>query len=188
MRHYPQLNAELVDQLRAVPPSQDGGLEYRPCAVTLDDGQEEMAVYVVPHAAYIRQWGVLPEDDPGKRNVPLARVRSIRDSPYRLPSRLANELYSAGESGMGYTVFTVEFANGFRRAYVTGNAVDFIDPPPGMHVHDACRVFPHQGREQAHQVAIQYAWCIYEGAGPDNNRMQLTKAAPWQALWRRLRS
>src|SRR5262249_23689908 len=103
-----------------------------------------------------------PEADAGKRHVPLSRVRSIRESPLRLPATLANQLYSAGESGMGYTVFTVEFADGSTRAYVTGNAVDFIEPPPGCRAQDAVRVLPHEGRNHAHHLAVEYAWCIYE--------------------------
>lgn len=163
MSTYPRLTSDLFAQLQAVPASRDRDLEYRPCAVTLDDGREYLAVYVVPYTPYIRLWGVRPEADPGKHHVPIDRVQSIRESPMRLPAPLANQLYVAGESGMGYTVFAVEFANGSSRAYVTGNAVDFIEPPPGCRAQDAVRVLPHQGRERAHHMTIAYAWCIYEG-------------------------
>jgi hypothetical protein len=170
---YPPLTDQLRVQVGEVPASHDGGLAYRPCAVTLEDGSEDLAVYVVPYRPYIRVWGVRPEDDPGKRSVPVSRIRSVRDSPLRLPASLADELYAAGESGMGYTVFTVEFSNGATQAYVTGNAVDFIDPPVGCAARDARRVFPHRARDQARPVSVNYAWCIYGGPEvADDNRMQ----------------
>jgi hypothetical protein len=108
-------------------------------------------------------WGVYPEDDRGKRSVSIKSVRRIVDSPKRLPAHLANELYRAGESGMGYTVFTVEFRNGARQAYVTGNAVDFIEPPPGLRASDAVAVRPHEGRQEAKAKSIDYHWCLYDG-------------------------
>jgi hypothetical protein len=39
--------------------------------------------------------------------VAIQDVTQIADSPVRLPAELANQLYAAGESGMGYVVFTV---------------------------------------------------------------------------------
>jgi hypothetical protein len=31
-------------------------------------------------------------------------------------------------------------------------------------------VLPHQGREHAQQVSVEYAWCLYSGDEPDNKR------------------
>ena len=160
---YPALPRALAEQLHRVPPSHDRRLEYRPCAVTLADGRELPCVYVVDAAAYLRVWGVYPERDPAKRAVPLAAVRGIRESSHRLPAALADTLYRAGESGMGYTVFTVEFSDGRRQAYVAGNAVDFIAAPPGLWAADAVRVRPHEGREAAPLPAVDYHWCLYDG-------------------------
>ena len=163
MTKYPPISRELYDQLRQVPASYDGDLEYRPCAVALDDGRELSCVYIVDQKPYIRMWGVYPADDRGKLSVSISSVRRIADSPSRLPARLANELYRAGESGMGYTVFTVEFTSGASRAYVTGNAVDFIEPPPGLRASDAVAVRPHEGRQEAESQSIDYYWCLYDG-------------------------
>ena len=163
MPSFPPIPRKLYDELRRVPASRDGEMEYRPCAVTLDDGRELSCVYVVDHKPYIRVWGVYPEGDPGKRSVPITSVRRIVDSPNRLPAPLADELYRAGESGMGYTVFTVEFRDGSRQAYVTGNAVDFVDPPTGLRASDAVRVLPHEGRERAKHESVDYYWCLYDG-------------------------
>ena len=161
---YPVLPAHLVGQLARVPPSRDGDLEYRPCAATVEDGSEIECVYVVESEMYLQRWGVRPEEDPGKQWIPLARVRSLRESPYRLPAALADELYRAGESGMGYAAFTVEFSDGRRQAYVGGNAVDFIDPPAGLSAADARRVFPHEGRHEGQRRVRPYHWCLYAGA------------------------
>jgi hypothetical protein len=140
-------------------------MEYKPCAVTLADGTELACVYVADCKPYIRYWGVYPEDDRGKRSVSITQVRQIRDSPNRLPAALANELYREGESGMGYVTFTVEFKDGTRRAYLTGNAVDFINPPPALSASDAVRVYHHQGGLRTSPEPVEYYWCLYDGVG-----------------------
>jgi hypothetical protein len=182
---YPVLPTHLVRQLGVVPPSRDGDLEYRPCAVTVDDGSEIECVYVVDYEAYLRHWGVRPEDDPGKLWVPLERVRALRESSYRLPAALADELYQAGESGMGYTVFTVEFADGTRQAYVGGNAIDFINPPGGLNAADARRVCPHEGRQETPRRVLPYHWCSlrWQSKGPANFRMQLIRCGESSSIW-----
>jgi hypothetical protein len=160
-REYAKLTPGLTAQLRRVPPSRDGRLEYHPCRVTLDDGRIVDCVYIVEAGAYLVKWGVWPEDDPGKRSVPIERVVTIEESPHRLPASLANRLYEAGESGMGYSLFTVEFRDGTEQAYVTGSAVDFIDPPPGLRASDAVRVLPHKGRDRGPREGPDYTWCLY---------------------------
>lgn len=160
-RHYSKLPPHLAEQLRRVPPSHDGKLKYHPCRVTLDDGQVLDHVYIVEARAFIVKWGIWPEDDPGKRSVPIERVVSVEESPCRLPAALANKLYKAGESGMGYCAFTVEFKDGTRQAYVTGNAVDFIDAPAGLRASDAVRVDPHKGHNESPLHGPDYFWCLY---------------------------
>lgn len=163
MPGYPSIPRHLRDQLGRITPSRDRDLEYFPCAVTLDDGRELERVYVVEYEPYIRVWCVTPEQDPGKRSVAIDRVASIRESPYRLPPKLATRLYTAGESGMGYSIFTVQFADGSRQAYVTGNAVDFITPPNGIQCSAARKVFPHRGRDDSPRRGPDYFWCLYQG-------------------------
>jgi hypothetical protein len=60
-------------------------------------------------------------------------------------------------------MFTVEFKDGTRRQYLTGGAVDFIDPPSGLSASDAIRVYPHMGRPGAELRSIEYYWCLYDG-------------------------
>ena len=69
-------------------------------------------VYVVSEQSYIRSWGVWPEDDSGKALIAIEEVQDLRESHSRLPAEFANRLYDAGESGMGYRIFTVVFDDG----------------------------------------------------------------------------
>jgi hypothetical protein len=90
-------------------------------------------------------------------------VRSLKSSPSRLPAKFANQIYDAGESGMGYTIFTVEFEDGSRQAYSAGNAVDFVQYPSGQTESSVVGVVPHIGRgEPSMKSAPGYFWCLYE--------------------------
>ena len=74
----------------------------------------------------------------------------------------ANEIYRNGESGMGYTIFTVVFADGVRQACTTGNAVDFIQYPIGKGPKDVVAVIPHEGRRDDSLVkSPEWYWCLY---------------------------
>jgi hypothetical protein len=164
---YPKLPSRLKTQLEAITPSVDGELKYHPSLVRLNDGTEVDRVYVVSEAEYIGQWLLYPDQDAGKVEVRIEDVASLKESPSRLPARFANELYKAGESGMGYTVFTVVFSKrlGFfpsRRDFVSGNAIDFIDYPPGRGAGDVVGVLPHVGRRDAgYRPGPRYSWCIF---------------------------
>jgi hypothetical protein len=157
---YPPLSPDLARQLSAVPVS--GGIYY-PCSVVLNDGTVKDRVYVVEAGPWFRDWGVWPEDDRGKRSVDIRTVTSINDSLSRLPARFADELYRAGESGMGYTIFTVRFRDGSSIVVATGNAVDFIDYPEGQSPETVVGVLPHVGRNDPHlRSGPEYWWCLYE--------------------------
>jgi len=113
--------------------------------------------------------GRLPNSDPGKSEVLVSNLASIVESPSRLPAPFANELYKAGESGMGYTVFTVVFKTVIpflrhRTTYLAGGAVDFISYPWGTGPSDVLSVLPRVGRRSAslaRQVPPKYYWCLY---------------------------
>jgi hypothetical protein len=66
-----------------------------------------------------------------------------------------------GESGMGYTIFTVVFADGSRQAYSCGNAVDFIRYPEGAGPKDVVDVLPHEGRNAEPVRCPEYYWCLF---------------------------
>lgn len=157
----------LREQLQRVEPSSDGVVAYRPCRVRLASGELRDFVYVVDADAYIRAWGIWPEDDDAKTAVALEDVVAVEESPHRLPVDLANKLYEWGESGMGYTLFTVVLRDGRRLPRVTGNAVDFPALPEGVTTHDIVDVlregrdvFQHRGPGPDEGTA-PYAWCLY---------------------------
>jgi hypothetical protein len=113
---------------------------------------------------YINVWGVWPEDDPGKSSVNILEVVALTESPFRLPLRFAEVLYRAGESGMGYIVFTMVFSDGTKASSAGGNAVDFVALPPGKTPADIVEVLPHVGRDSGPMTRPKYSWCLY-GAG-----------------------
>ena len=164
-----ELSPALAEQLARVEASTDGICEYRPCRVTLRGGATHDRVYVVERESYLRAWGVLPESDCGKESVSPADVVAIESSHARLPAQLATKLYAAGESGMGYVIFTLVLADGSLVPCVTGNAVDFPPYPAGVDASAVVDVIPHEGRELlGRQVArsgrVQYAWCVYRSS------------------------
>jgi hypothetical protein len=152
----------LYKQLLQVVPTGDSGIEYRPCLVTLKDGRKVDCVYVVLEQPYIKQWGVFPENDSHKQSVQIEDVSEIKESLSRLPPVIANKIYKAGESGMGYCVFTIVFSDGSLQAYVTGNAVDFVPLPAHKVAKDIVDVHPHEGRQAENQMnGLGYYWCLY---------------------------
>ena len=162
MNGYGPISKNLSDQLARIEPSRDGNLAYFPCLVTLADRSQMDLVYVVEFAQYIKNWGVRPEHDPGKRSLPIKEVIAAVDSPSRLPAKFANELYRAGESGMGYCVFTIVFRDGRREKVVTGNAVDFVSYPAGLGPADVIGVEPHTQPWSDATPGPGYVWCLYD--------------------------
>lgn len=159
---YPKLPPHLKSQLDAITPSLDGELKYYPCKVRLRDGTEVDRVYFVPEASYVKHWGVYPGQDSHKAELLLADIESLEESPSRLPPQFADELYEAGESGMGYTLFVAVFSDGSRQAYGAGNAIDFVEYPEGKGPRDVAKVLPHQGRgDKRRKDAPEFRWCIY---------------------------
>lgn len=159
---YSPLLPHVREALKSIEPSRDGELVYYPCRAVLKSGEATDTVYIVPEKPYLKHWGVYPENDPGKRWIRIEDLAEVQESPARLPAKFANEIYRSGESGMGYTVFTVVFADGTRQACVTGNAVDFIRYPIGKGPNDIVSVIPHEGRRDDSLVkSPQWYWCIY---------------------------
>jgi hypothetical protein len=159
---YSPLLPHVREALKGIEPSQDGDLVYYPCRAVLKSGEACDTVYIAPEEPYIKYWGVYPENDRGKRWIKMEDVAEVEESPIRLPAQFANEIYRNGESGMGYTIFTVVFSDGSRQAYGMGNAVDFIRYPNGKGPKDVVAVIPHEGRNDATRVdGSEYYWCLY---------------------------
>jgi hypothetical protein len=157
----PVLTAELAAQLARVPTS-DGGMHYAPCQVRLRSGNTLSRVYVAEEPEYLRHWGVPP-----RATVDLREVESIEDSPERLPSELADAVYATGETGMGYFRFAVRLRDGRTIGFLTGDAVDFPDWPPGVDGRDAIEVQPfdrdagEQPRLDESRGSAHFAVCLY---------------------------
>src|ERR1700733_7625734 len=150
------------DALKSIEPSRDGELAYYPCRVVLKSGPAFDTVYIVSEKSYVKQWGVYPENDRGKRRIRMEDIAEVEESPARLPAEFANEIYRNGESRMGYTIFTVVFADGLRLACASGNAIDFIRYPIGKCPKDVVAVIPHQGRRDDLLLkSPQWYWCLY---------------------------
>jgi hypothetical protein len=108
MSRYSALPEHIRIRLSGIEPSRDGELIYHPIRAALKSGEVLDTVYIVPaERPYLKYWGVYPEADKGKRWVRIEDVVEVEDSPTRLPARFADEIYRQGESGMGYTIFTV---------------------------------------------------------------------------------
>jgi hypothetical protein len=162
---YAEISEELRQKLAAIPAATyagNAGLAYRPCQVLLKNGKWVDRVYVVPEDPYILSWGVWPEEDHAKKHIRIEDVTAIEESRFRLPARFASKLYEAGESGMGYHIYTVVFDDGLRMAFLSGNAIDFIEYPEGKGPANVVDVLPHIGRDDlGRRESPNYTWCLY---------------------------
>jgi hypothetical protein len=159
-KDYGVLAEKLATQWASIPPSRHDKLEYRPCRTTLNDGRVLECVYVLPAQMYIDFWGVWPEDDSAKRSIAVSDLKEIQESPCRLPPKIASKIYDAGESGMGGCTFTLKFNDQSTQSYNTGNAVDFVQLPPGKQATDIVDVLPHEGEEPFFK-GLEYRWCLF---------------------------
>ena len=185
-RAYPDLTGRLRSQWKGVRKSRDRSqdISYRPCQVKLDDGAVVDAVYVINAQEYIDVWGILPDQDRGKREIDLSRVVEISESPSRLPPPIANKIYKAGESGMGYCVFTLLFKDGTQQEVGSGGAVDFVRLPTGKRMNDIVDVLPHEGErdEAIFSASLDYYWCLF---GEGKETMNPHRPGFMLALWTR---
>jgi hypothetical protein len=161
-RRYPLLTSVQRGQIDTIEASSNGLIHYFPCHVRLRDGTWRDHVFFAESSEYIRVWGVWPDQDKGKREVKIEDVLEIKESPSRLPRHLAQMLYDAGESGMGYLLFALRYDDMTMTYHVTGGAVDFVTLPEGKAIKNIETVIPHVGREQKNIAnPPEYAWCLY---------------------------
>lgn len=167
MSNYQPLPKRIQDELRQIASSQySDELMLYPCRAVLKNGETLNAVYIVPENPYMKYVGIYPEADKAKKSIRIEEIAHVENSPWRLPARFANEIYLLGESGMGYTIFTVAFSDGLRQAYVNGNMVDFIAYPAGKGPSDVVEVLPHECRNSSKIVGPEYYWCLYSEGAP----------------------
>ena len=162
---YPELPSSLRQQLDQIQLSSDGMMRYWPAQTTMRDGSIHERVYFADAEEYIKVWGVWPSDDSAKQEIKIGEVASILACPSRLPHKFADQLYRAGESGMGYVVFELRYTDGSKSAHLAGNAVDFVQLPEGKQTKDIVGVTPHAGRNSKSPLnAPDYAWCLFQEA------------------------
>lgn len=158
-----ELSQEARRQLDLVPKSSDGTCTYAPCRVQLRTGEVLDRVYVVPRSQFTKVWGNT------RSSVEASEIAHLEESPFRLPVELANQLYAAGESGMGYVLFVATLTDGRTLPFVTGNAVDFPNWPPAVSPADVRSVRPHAGRDVfrsrrpgPYERSARYEWCVFD--------------------------
>lgn len=160
---FPKITFELQQQLANISPSHDEyGMYYYPCEVELKDGLILENVYFSDIESYLQHWGDLPGEDKARYAVMIEKVATIKESPNRLSVHLANKLYKAGESGMGYCVFKIVYDDGTELDVATGNAVDFVPSPDGLNTANVVDVLPHEGSRDQFVKGPKYYWCLYE--------------------------
>jgi len=167
------------EQLLKVAPSKDWTMEYRPCQVTLKNGDRLDNVYVQEEQSYLKTWGVMLDADSGKRYLLIEDVTEINESPNRLSPDLANKIYDAGESGMGYCLYKLVLDNGQTIDVCVGNAVDFVPLPDGLTTKNIKDVLPHQASRKNIVNGPEYYWCLFKGDIPErykDNRDEVTTA------------
>lgn len=162
-RRFPTLPVHLATDIEKVPPSEDRGMFYYPCAVTLKDGSSRDCVYLAWARQWLQIWGPLPNQPLGEGFIDVRDIVDLRESSKRLPPEFANKLYEAGETGMGYTIFTVCFDDGSKVAFGTGTAIDFVEYPEGKSAADVTDVLPHVGQVGPDlRSTPKYQWAIFE--------------------------
>jgi hypothetical protein len=161
MKRYQPLSDAAYQQLGHIEPIVNHGIIFYPCSVQTTTGQLVSCVYITEETGYFRRWGVWPEDDKGKHAIHVNEISSIAESPCRLPARYANELYKAGETGMGYQIFTVRFKTNIDQTYLAGGVLDFINYPKGLREDDILQVSAGQSGHPPYLRIPTYYWCLY---------------------------
>jgi len=156
-----KISKELKIQLLKVQPSKDGLIEYRPCQVRLKNGEICNRVCLVEAKSYLQIWGMMPDEDIGKGYILIENIEKIQESPFRLPAIFANKLYRAGETGMGYFLYKLEFNNSKNIDVLSGNVVDFPPISNDFFEIKIKNVFPHKGSRVKSIQCPEYLWCLY---------------------------
>ena len=162
-----QITPELLKQLKNIIPSNNRTIAYYPSQIKLRNGDIIDRVYIIDFKDYMKlKNNILPEDD---NAIDIKNVINIQESPLRLPVQLANKMYKAGESGMGYCIFTLVLKGGKTLPYMMGNMIDFPNLPKEILPLFITDIIPHIGREcfsektdDPYKKSAKYYWCIFK--------------------------
>jgi phage-related protein len=105
-----------------------------------------------------------PEETPGVQWIAADQIESVLESTARLPARFANQIYQAGEAGMGYYLFTLAFPFFLRRTYVVSGIVDFLYYPLWFKPGDVRAVVGSYGRARRRarpRPMPEVNWCVF---------------------------
>lgn len=128
---------------------------HRACLLRTRDGIVHPRVVCSEDArGFHTDWWISPEV-----------IDSVEESPFAIPAKIAQKIYDAGESGMGYQVFTLIFRDGSKQVFVTPNALDFPDLPDGYTSKEIVDALPHEGREEVrvgrYRESAEFEFCFY---------------------------
>jgi len=168
---YSVLPNSILASLRFIAQSEFENLGFSPCKVTLKTGRVYDRVYLVDHAKYKKTYGKYPEEGGQMRSILIEDVKSVKESPSRLPATMANFLYDHLDKN--YRTFRVEFNDGSSQTYKFGHFFDFISYPEGMGQEDVWGAVPDF--LQTASIPMKppdLSWCLYQW--PSNPRPNLT--------------
>lgn len=151
---------KLLEKLKGmIKPSKYFGLLYYPCGVELKEGKMTDCVCFVDKKIFYEVWGDAPK---GRLFIDISDVKDIFESKYCLSRELAQKIYDARETGMGYYRFIAIMKDGERFTYTTGGLVDFLEPPEGYSIKDIIDVIPHKGDRKNYYKEKDYYWCLVD--------------------------
>lgn len=154
------LGMSLREDLDRLPHSSFPTLEdpYHAARVVTTNGQTHSNVSFVSQKNYLEIWG----PDPDRDYILPSQVRTISASPNQLPPRYADQIYSHGESGMGFVVFRLGFRDGTHADFSSGGLAEFVMLPSGYTFEDIVGVkFPTSWEEASLRHVPSYYWCVF---------------------------
>jgi hypothetical protein len=149
-------------QLALVEPGAAWNGRLYPCSVELYDGTSLRCVYIGRKADFERWFGAgRPPEVYGPAWIEPGKIRTIKESPQRLPARFATEL-SRNETGMSYWIFTVKFAWFWRHQYFQ-QFVDFLDYPRWLGPSDLRSIVYHRGKRDVKLISrLPIYYCVLD--------------------------
>ena len=117
-------------------------------------------MYFLEENDFLKLWGKTPETDFEHKHVAVGDISAIEESRFRLPAKFANEVYRAGESGMGWFDFTLVFTRWCWRNYMVGSFIDFLEYPLWFGPKDVRAVVLYR-RKLKDRGALDTYWCVF---------------------------
>lgn len=103
--------------------------EYFACDLITTKGEKVERVYLYSADSYLKEWGVWPEKN---MEIPLSDVLEIVASKNSLPIEIVQKIIAKGETGMGYSSFTLIDQTGLEYPVLSGNLVNYIALPSSV--------------------------------------------------------